>query len=238
MRNCSWYFLLIVSFMISCAQKQPSADAIIAKSIEAHGGMENYQQLKHLDLLKDIKRYDSTEALTLHRIERQHFSFVAPRQSSIQFKEGEDTILYEEKEKVVIRKYNDSLVHDTQKLSAAKSALDGARFVLFQPFLLEDGMASKAYAGMSALEGDVVHVVAIKFANSEDEWEFYFAESNYLLRGYRVYHNQRYSLIINETTQAHEGLILVKDRSSYFTDSSGRSRILTARYAYQMLPSD
>ena len=99
MRNCSWYFLLIVSFMISCAQKQPSADAIIAKSIEAHGGMENYQQLKHLDLLKDIKRYDSTEALTLHRIERQHFSFVAPRQSSIQFKEGEDTILMKKRKR-------------------------------------------------------------------------------------------------------------------------------------------
>ena len=68
-----------------------------------------------------------------------------------------------------------------------------------------------------------------------DQWHYFFDPKNFKIRGVKVEHKGRISLIINELYETKTGLSLNKSRKSYFLNSVGKIEYLRAAYKYEIL---
>ena len=68
-----------------------------------------------------------------------------------------------------------------------------------------------------------------------DRWHYFFDQKNFKIRGVKVEHKGRISLIINELYETNTGLSLNKSRKSYFLNSLGKVKYLRAAYEYEIL---
>ena len=130
---------------------------------------------------------------------------------------------------------NDRPVDDSISLLQVRKSIETAMFVFWQPFKLDDKNARFSYKGKETLpNGKEVYLVGLSYIRdaSTDEWEFFFDMSTYLNLGYRVLHNDKLSLILNEAFHIEEDYpILVYKRSSYLVTDSLR---LQADYVYDL----
>ena len=222
--------------LLSCTPKSITAEEIIDRCVEAHGGWTRFQDVKNWSLLKTTTRYDSLGIQASRTQQFQTFSS-SPSSISIQYTEGKNTIHLRSEAGTITKFVNDSLITDQEGITQTKSALFAARFVFFQPFLLKEAFAKKKYLGKRKFLEEEAHAVQIRYPDSEDVWTFYFDADQFDLLGYLVLHNQRYSVIVFDEMQVVEGLKFSSKRSSYFTNATLDDLQLTGKYLYEDLKS-
>jgi hypothetical protein len=217
--------------------KDNKAEEIIKKSIEAHGGMNAWEDLQELNFKKLSVLYTSDGAVESEQDQRLNFRFKPYFEGSIRWeKEG---MLHVIKYDGIKTQYQmgENEVTNSDFLSAKKRDFDAAFYVMDKPFsLLKDGL-HLTYEGIDTLrDGQIVERIKIIDGDpndpNNDVWFYFFDLENYRLIAYQVKTDGHSSQVYNETFIQSSGLILPATRSSYRLDQNGKHNYLRATYIY------
>lgn len=229
--------LLLLSFSLTgCESEDPSADFILQKSLEAHGGMERWKKMKYIRYRKTTTSYDPTGVIEKKSV--QHITHQwRPKQTEM-FWEDEGKSYRALKDTTGISLYKEGILQkDSLLLAQANTNLKAALYVYWQPFKLLKEEAQKNYLGIQKLLDSIsVHALQIRYSEEKnaDVWTYFFDTQNYRLCAAQVLHNKRISLIVNEAVESETGLFLNHKRKSYFLDSVGKIKYLRAAYSYEI----
>ena len=229
-------FLIIFCFCF-CKKNTLTAESLIKKSIQAHGGSDLVKQFKSIQYNKSTKLYSKNGELENHFIQKISHQW-DPFLSSIEWKNSKGCFSAKKKDGKVSLKLNNKSIKDSLKLIQAESNLDGAFYVFWQPFQLLEPNAKKVLLGNKKML-DSIDVIEMQISYSDeigaDQWHYFFDPKNFKIRGVKVEHKGRISLIINELYETKTGLSLNKSRKSYFLNSVGKIEYLRAAYKYEIL---
>ena len=229
-------FLIIFCFCF-CKKNTLTAESLIKKSIQAHGGLDLVKQFKSIQYNKSTKLYSQNGELENHLIQKISHQW-DPFLTSIEWKNSEGCFYAKKKDGKVSLKLNNILIKDSLKIISAESNLDAAFYVFWQPFQLLEPAAKKVLLGSQKLL-DSIDVIEMQVSYSDevgaDQWYYFFDQKSFKIRGVKVEHKKRISLIINELYETKTGLSLNKSRKSYFLDSKGKVKYLRAAYEYEIL---
>lgn len=229
--------LLLLSFSLKgCESEDPSADFILQKSLEAHGGMERWKKMKYIRYRKTTTSYDPTGVIEKKSV--QHITHQwRPKQTEM-FWENEGKSYRALKDTTGISLYKEGILQkDSLLLAQANTNLKAALYVYWQPFKLLKEEAQKNYLGIQKLLDSIsVHALQIRYSEEKnaDVWTYFFDTQNYRLCAAQVLHNKRISLIVNEAVELETSLFLNHKRKSYFLDSVGKIKYLRAAYSYEI----
>ena len=214
-----------------------TAESLIKKSIQAHGGLDLVKQFKSIQYNKSTKLYSKNGELENHIIQKVSHQW-DPFFTSIEWKSSEGFVNAKKKDGKVSLKLNNKLIKDSLKLIQAESNLDAAFYVFWQPFQLLEPNAKKVLLGNKKIL-DSIDVIEMQISYSDeigaDQWHYFFDPKNFKIRGVKVEHKGRISLIINELYETKTGLSLNKSRKSYFLNPLGKVKYLRAAYEYEIL---
>ena len=237
-RPVSKLVLFLIIFLFCFCKKNPlTAESLIDKSIQAHGGLNLVKQFKSIQYNKSTKLYSKNGELENHLIQKINHQW-DPFLTSIEWKNSEGYLNAKKKDGKVSLKLNNIFVKDSLKIIRAESNMDAAFYVFWQPFQLLEPAANKVLLGSQKIM-DSIDVIEMQVSYSDeigaDQWHYFFDPKNFKIRGVKVKHKGRISLIINEVYETKTGLSLNKSRKSYFLDSRGKVKYLKAAYEYEIL---
>ena len=217
----------------SCAQKL-NASILLEKSLVAHGGKKAWSIVSEISYLKNIELYDSIGKLEKEINQKIKHTW-NPSSTKIEWGNVDnDYVAILREEKIELFK-NNQMVLDSQEVAKAYDNTKGALYVFWQPYKLIDSNARLDYIGLvTILDSISVHSLKVSYPldPTADVWHYYFNEENFMLEATQVNHDERISLIINESFEDKTGLFLNKTRKSYFIDSLGKIKYLRAAYKY------
>ena len=223
----------IFLFNHSCAQKL-NASILLEKSLVAHGGKKAWSIVSEISYLKNIELYDSIGKLEKEINQKIKHTW-NPSSTKIEWGNVDnDYVAILREEKIELFK-NNQMVLDSQEVAKAYDNTKGALYVFWQPYKLIDSNARLDYIGLvTILDSISVHSLKVSYPldPTADVWHYYFNEENFMLEATQVNHDERISLIINESFEDKTGLFLNKTRKSYFVDSLGKIKYLRAAYKY------
>ena len=223
----------IFLFNHSCAQKL-NASVLLEKSLVAHGGKKAWSIVSEISYLKNIELYDSIGKLEKEINQKIKHTW-NPSSTKIEWGNVDnDYVAILREEKIELFK-NNQMVLDSQEVAKAYDNTKGALYVFWQPYKLIDSNARLDYIGLVTLLDSIsVHSLKVSYPldPTADVWHYYFNEENFMLEATQVNHDERISLIINESIEDKTGLFLNKTRKSYFVDSLGKIKYLRAAYKY------
>lgn len=228
---------LIIGFLLfffwNC-QSEPTADQILQRSIQAHGG-KSWSAFSYVSYLKHTTLLDKNgivEKKVLQKITHQW----KPFKTKIEWESQGNKQLAILDQSGVRFYQNDELQSDSTLIEKTRNNLNAAFYVFWQPFKLLEKTADLEYVGKEKLLDSILtHKLKVSYANDDDLWYFYFDTSSFRLKATEVNHDQRVSLITNETVEPQTGLFLNKTRNSYFLDSLGTIQYLRATYKYDII---
>lgn len=227
--------LLVGSLLVlSCNGPYSKGKQQIESGIAAHGGAEAYQALHALKVVKTIRLFEASGTL---ESETRQFQVLRPLPgagSSIGWKSEQGLVRVTDHGGEFQYTLNDSLHIGPEWKEKVRSTIDGAKFVLFQPFKLKADGIRLQQVGDRELEGfGNVRMYRLYFQEPTfDRWYFYFDNEDRLVAN-EVVHEDRRSLIENLEFQEFQGLLLHKHRKSYYVDSLHQERVLRAEYFYE-----
>jgi hypothetical protein len=213
-----------------------TAERLLNKSVEAHGGVRYSNQIKSIKYLKTTTLFTPNGDVekTVEQLISHHWN---PDFTQIEWKNEGGSYLAKNEAGTTTLTHNGELVKDSLILTQTTSNLDAALYVFWQPFKLRDPSAKKVYLGKQRIL-DSLDFLGIKVSYSDDPkadlWYYYFDPKSFKLRAVKVLHNNRTSLIINERYENKTGLSLNKVRKSYFLDSLDQIDYLRAAYLYEI----
>ena len=206
---------------------------IVHASIQAHGGLEKYQQIQILEYTKTIILFDSLGNEESRTIQKHRYDS-GLKIARISWKSGDDSIEVRLENGHYTRYLNGQIQSDENASGSAESTINAAFFVLFLPFKLLDQNVSLKYHGTDSLRNGVIaHNIEPSFDEGDDRWWFYIDVESNLLIANKVSHKGRYSMIENLSFDTTSELTFNHHRKSYFVDSLNRVRYLRAEYFYE-----
>ena len=215
------------------AGSDSQVEEIVLKSIEKHGGISDWKKLKSISYNKITVLFDSAGVRKSGIVQWHKYTLKPELEATIRWIENGDSIKIVYKNDKASKYVNGTL--DSNSADAAKSAVDAAMYVLFQPFKLMDEGTKLKYMGRDSLDGRAVYLVKPVYSveqPGDDEWLFYFDASTNELIANLVNHSGRRSFIKNLAFDPTISLYLHQHRKSYFVDSAHDIQYLRAEYFY------
>lgn len=242
MRKCG--VLLLVPLVFGCNNVkdketitsnngQSEASQIVSLSIENHGGLENWQNLKSISFSKATILFDSTGKQESSIVQKHFFSFKPELDGSIEWIEKGDSLKIVFKKGDAVKYINNQPDKDSGNTS--RNAFMASLYVLFQPFKLMDAGTNLKYVGIDSLDGRTVNIVKPVYQGAkagDDQWLFYFDKNSNELIANLVNHNGKFSLIKNLAFDYTSSIKLHQHRKSYFVDDQLNVLYLRAEYFY------
>lgn len=220
--------------VVACSKPYASGQAQIEASLAAHGGIEAYRNMRAVQVAKTIRLFDSAGQQENETVQFQVIRHAPGAGSMVGWNTNEGLYRVADHGNELQLTLNDSLIRGIEAEEKVRSTIDGAKFVLLQPFKLWTDQINLQEVGERELAGfGTVKMYSLHFPNpSEDRWYFYFDSQDRLVAN-EVVHNDRRSLIENLQFQEHKGLLLHKHRKSFFVDSLHTTKLLRAEYFYE-----
>ncbi len=229
--------LAITFFIFSCSETISVEEEVLQDAFDAHGGIEAYYNLKNFSYLKIS--YTSEAEGTIRDTLEQRISHPLFNDTYLTYsKEG---VVYEVSHlgNQLSLLQDGTPVNDSLLVEQHQSTVDGAKFVFFQPFKLKDKKAQLSYQGVRILElgkgTKKVHHLKVTYKGSSDTWHFFIDTNNHQVVANAVKHNEKMSLITNDSMQWHQGLLVHRKRTSYLSNDAFESIHPQAFYDYVML---
>ena len=225
--------IIFQMLLISCQKTvTPRPEEVLEKAVQAHGGALAFEAVQVFSFDKKTSSYDSLSVVT--NIVEQSFVY--------DFKKGTSAVGWKEnnqKHQLTRDALGLSLrVNDTLKTLSEpdkkgfESLLNGGLFVYWQPYKLSRELPKNATVSPETLMKTPVWAVSFQFPNSSDQWVWYFDQNSGVFLGNRVWHNNRYSLILNQSWLAYQGLKLPQERVSYRVNTANEILYKQADYVY------
>ena len=222
-------FLLIVllASLGGCATQKSQGELLVEGSILAHGGFNNYTNLRDFRYEKTSYSLDAQEIISDTLVQQ----FELPRF-------GTTILITEDSLRITLQNEN---IQTSKQLDSDqqnyKSIIEGANFVFFQPFKLKDKEAQIEYLGLRSLgfSKKPLEQIRVTYPNSNDIWYFFFDQETKYVLANAVDHNGKISLILNDSLQWHKNLFVHSRRRSFLSNSNFELIRLQASYKYKML---
>lgn len=226
-----WYLLFVLSLVWGCA-KEANTEAIINKTIEAHGGKQVWEATEGISFIKETTLYHADG--TIESITKEAQSFQIKPDFLVRLEQisdhGHNTInlLYANGQFEMRR------AGIKTKMKAPQTFIDkayGSYFVATQPFHLLKNDATYSLGKDTVIHQKPVYRLQIKYPKG-DAWEYYINKQNYRVVANMVQHGSKKSFIVNESFNHSTGLLLHKKRKSYFLNAANEIDYLRASYNY------
>jgi len=218
-------------------KKEITIGDILSKSLEAHGGLEIWQQVDTLSFTKKTILYNR-EGLKEKEI-TQHQSFYGG-----DFINGEITSIGVDKSRISIigdiysKSIEDSLaVLTDDDVKLINKSFRSAYYVICQPFNLKQSDALLFYKKDTILNGEKTFVVDVSYredenTNTPDQWTYFFNAKTYLIVAAKVFHSPTVSFIENIKFNKETPFVFNAERESVFLNKDGSKDFLRASYFY------
>ena len=229
--------IFIVNLFVSCHKKEITVRDILSKSLEAHGGLELWQQVDTLSFTKKTILYNR-EGLKEKEI-IQHQSFYGG-----DFINGEITSIGADKSKLSImgglysKSIGDSLaVLTDEDVKLINKSFKSAYYVISQPFNLSESDAHLSYKKDTILNGEKTFVVDVSYREDEnterpDQWTYFFNAKTFLVVAAKVFHSPTISFIKNTKFNIKTPFVFNSERVSVFMNKDGSEDYTRAAYFY------
>lgn len=225
------FLIISIIFLNKIKSQNKNAIEIIEKSIDAHGGKSNLDEIKKIKYSKKTFFYDHLGKIKneIHQVITHEFNPYKTKIISGDEFQKTNGILTE------LTK-NGKKIYDFESLKKTKSTLDGAFYVFWQPMKLKDPETIMNYLGEVTLPNQKdAHAIEISYLNGSDKWNFYFDTSSYLLVATEVNHNNKISLIYTTDFNYNKYGVFHYKRESYKVTENRSKLILQASYIYEVL---
>jgi len=229
--------VLVASSFLFCDKKKITANEIVSKSIDAHGGLELWQKVDTLSFTKKTILYnqDGVEEKEL----TQHQSFYGGN-----FINGEIISIGADKSRISIiggiysKSTRDSLtVLTNDDIALINKSFRSAYYVISQPFNLRESDALLTYKKDTILNGKKTFVVDVSYkenqnSNASDQWTYFFNAKTFLIVAAKVFHSPTISFIENIKFNNETPFVFNAKRESVFLNKDGSKDYLRATYFY------
>lgn len=234
------FFILLVS---SCASlrnpytniNDDKAKQVIEQTIQAYGGLENWNNIDYLSFDKWYALYDENGTEEVNVNQSHHYT---PEKIYMTWANGKDKI---EQSKIGEQYYKlkNGQADPSAKLQSVKNSILASTFVMNFPYNLLDNGSIISYDGETTFMGKPVHIIKAEYFpetqkhhTTKDIWWHYIDKESHLGLGYKVKHLDHISLVKNTSFHTVNGFTLPWERESFRVDEKGEELFLRAVYEY------
>ncbi len=206
---------------------------IINKSVLAHGGLEQWKELKSLSFTKKTTVYHEDGSLGKESLQNQEFVF--SKSFSGRIYAVLDSILYHYQDgNIYVQRLDSSFQLSGEELKSKQSLFKSALYVTSQPFqLLESGATfeRKSDTVFSVKKAFAIRIHYPGDSSTSDQWTYYFDQASYRVVACKVRHNDRVSIIENTSYDMSTPFVFNATRKSTIMDW-GKPKFVIAEYEY------
>jgi hypothetical protein len=230
------FFILLALISFGCnSEEKLTADQIVTKAIETHGGIENWKEVKQVSFDKETTLLLEDGSIQIKTEQFQLFQFKPQLFAKIEWEmNGEDHLMIYEDGKVS-KRVNDSIITSTEDLDRAESAVFAAQYVISQPFDLLNENVTLTYLGVEEIEDKQAHVIAVNYDgddNNSDKWSYYVDVETFEIVANKVELTDHTSWVENLTFDTETDFKFNAHRKSYRLNEAGEKTYLRAEYFY------
>jgi hypothetical protein len=226
--------LLSLLLLLSCGKStERQARALIARSVEAHGGAENWKRISSLKLRQStrmIAEDGSVENETTQLLEFRLKPYFEGKMSW-----SKDSMNHVATWDGAQMRYfmGENEVKNPGFLAAKKKDLEAVFSAVALPWrLLEEG-SRLSYEGKKTLEnGIAVETVKADYGPGAEVWYYYFDPESAMMAATEVLKNEQRNLIYHLGLTEIEGLKLQDRRETWSVDEKGKRLLLEAEYSF------
>ncbi len=211
------------------------AKAIIEKSIQAYGGLENWNNIDYLSFDKWYALYDEDGKEEVNLNQEHHYT---PQKIYMTWQDGNDKI---EQTQIgtQFKKLRNGGSDPNTKTQSIKNSILASTFVMNFPYNLLEKGSSITFDGESTFMDRDVYVIKAEYFpeiqkhhTTKDIWWHYIDQESHLSLGYKVKHLDHVSLVKNMSFHEVSGFTLPWKRESFRVDENGDELFLRAEYEY------
>jgi hypothetical protein len=230
------FFVLLCLALSNCQQKEvPTAKQIVERSVEAHGGIDLWKNIKQLsfDPTTTLFNADSTRASKVEQF--QLFSPQPELFGKIEWEldNQELSIIYDKGK--VEKHINDSLVTNKEALQGASNSFFAAQYVINQPFALLDDGVKLTYLGIVELEETSAYQIKVTYpedTENSNKWTYLIDTKTFEVIANKVELLDHTSWVENLTFDTTTNFKFNAHRKSYRLNDKGEKTYLRAEYFY------
>ena len=210
--------------MFSCQTEQLTAEQIIEKAVEAHGGMETWNNIEQLSFDKETTLFNEDGTV---EVKTDQFQLFRPRPKlfgKIEWEnEGEDIVIVYDNNKVS-KSINDSIITSEEELANVESTFFAAQYVIVQPFALLNDNAQLKLNGIENFEGKNVYSISVKYENdteTSNKWTYFIDTNTFEVLFNKVELADHTSWVKNLTFDTETDFKFYSHRKSYRLNEKG-----------------
>lgn len=232
----------VISFgffmLFACDQKEaPTAESIMKRSIEAHGGLDTWQAIESLEFDKKTTLFYEDGTIEKASNQHQYFTFRPEVSGSIQDLNIEGVSRFDYKKNLIRIIDNDSVrpVNDPAEIEQLTNSFFAAYHVACKPFDLLNENTILTYSGDRELDGRSCHVIDVSYKGDgpdADKWSYIIDAETYEVKANKVVLADHSSWVENLTFDTSTDFKFNAHRKSYRLNDAGEKTYLRAEYFY------
>jgi hypothetical protein len=226
--------VIVLLAQFSCAENpEKQAQTLLEKSIQAHGGVEKWDEMSSLKFRKWTKLLNEDGSVESELNQQMEFRFKPYFEGKMSWTKDslEHVVTWDGSQMHYLMGANE--VKNPGFLASRKKDLDAGFYAAAQPWKLLGDSAKLAYQGQKTLEnGKLVEVIRVDYGPDTDVWYFYFDPNSAMLVANEVQTKDHRSLIYNLSFVETDGLLLQGIRESWRVNENGEKQFLRAEYSY------
>lgn len=230
------FFMGLVIVLFSCDDKELSADEIMSKSIETHGGLDAWKNVKQISFDKETKLFNEDGSVELHTEQFQLFQQSSSLFGKIEWENNNDDILIVYEKDKVYKYVNDSIVVNIDELKKARNSFFAAQYVINQPFALLDDNVSLELKGTEVVNERQAYAITVKYdgdTKDSNQWTYYIDTETFEVIANKVVLTDHTSWVENLTYDTSTDFTMNAHRKSYRLNAAGEKTYLRAEYWYR-----
>lgn len=230
------FFIAFVVVLCGCSSKELSADKIVSKSIETHGGLDAWKTIQQISFDKETKLFQEDGSVESHTEQFQLFQQESSLFGKIEWENNNDDILIVYEKNKIYKYVNDSAVVDAGELKKARNSFFAAQYVINQPFALLDDNASLELKGTEVVNERQAYAVTVKYdgdTKDSNQWTYYIDTETFEVVANKVVLTDHTSWVENLTFDTSTDFKMNAHRKSYRLNASGEKTYLRAEYWYR-----
>lgn len=231
-KTLSFLYISIIIGFISCKREVKPID-IINRSVQTHGSMDSWQNLKSLSFSKKSIVYNQDGSIKSESVQNQMFSFDGSFSSNIH--SVLDSVTYSKRADEIYIDTKDSVYQPKEEeLDKAQNLFSSALYVTSQPFQLVQSEASFELEKDTVIGQNRAFAIKVSYKNdgaNSDQWTYYFDQDSYRVLACKVRHNKRVSFIENTSYDSSTPFLFNASRKSTIIERGSPSFVI-AEYEY------
>ena len=229
------FLMLICLIFMGCQDAELSAKDIIERSIDAHGGLSNWENIKQLSFDKETTLFKEDGSVELSTDQFQLFQPRPKLFGKIEWEDADSDILVMFDQGQVSKTINDSIVQDENELAKARNSFFAAQYVVHQPFALLDEGVMLSLDGIETINEKNAYAISVSYPEDtadSNKWTYYIDAETFLVVANKVVLKDHTSWVENLTYNEDTDFIFNAHRKSYRLNEAGEKTYLRAEYFY------